>query len=48
MPFVKVAPNKYRGPSGRIYTREQVELYYAHGGHFPGDSPKKKRKKRRK
>ena len=32
MPFVKVGPNKYKSPSGRIYTEKQVQLYYATNG----------------
>lgn len=31
MPFEKVG-NKYRGPSGRIFTKKQVALYYANNG----------------
>jgi hypothetical protein len=38
MPFTKVGPNKYRSPSGRTYTKAQVKLYYANGGHFPGET----------
>ena len=36
MPFKKVGPNKYRGPSGRTFTAAQVRLYKAHGNKFPG------------
>jgi hypothetical protein len=47
MPFtpIKYGPNqgKYKSPSGRIFTEEQVKLYYANGGKFP-----KKRKKSKK
>ena len=32
MPFKKVAPNKYKSPSGRTFTKKQVEAYYATGG----------------
>ena len=32
MPFVKVGPNKYKSPSGRIYTEKQVKAYYATRG----------------
>ena len=32
MPFKKVGPNKYTSPSGRKFTKKQVELYYATGG----------------
>lgn len=36
MPFTKIAPNKYRGPSGKVFNYNQVRLYYTHGGSFPG------------
>jgi len=36
MPFKKVGTNDYTGPSGRHFNKAQVRLYYAHGGHFPG------------
>ena len=29
MPFKKVGPNKYKSPSGRIFTGKQVKAYYA-------------------
>jgi hypothetical protein len=32
MPFKKVASNKYKSPSGRSFTKKQVELYYATDG----------------
>lgn len=32
MPFTKVAPNKYKSPSGRTFTKKQVELYHASDG----------------
>ena len=32
MPFTKVGHNKYRSPSGRMYTKRQVNLYYATKG----------------
>ena len=32
MPFRKVDTNKYVSPSGRTFTRKQVELYYATDG----------------
>jgi hypothetical protein len=32
MPFKKVGPNKYKSPSGRIYTKKQMKAYYATGG----------------
>src|SRR5215475_4931148 len=36
MPFTKIGRNKYESPSGRTYNKKQVALYYAGGGHFPG------------
>jgi hypothetical protein len=32
MPFTKTARNKYRSPSGRVYTARQVRAYYATSG----------------
>lgn len=32
MPFKKVGSNKYVSPSGRKWTKKQVELYYATDG----------------
>jgi len=40
MPFKKTN-GKYKSPSGRIYTKKQVGLYYATGGFKR--SPKKKK-----
>ena len=37
MPFQKVGKDDYRSPSGRHFDKAQVELYYAHGGSFPGE-----------
>jgi hypothetical protein len=38
MPFTKVTTGKdkgkYKSPSGRVYTAEQVRYYYANGGSF--------------
>lgn len=34
MPFKKVKGGKYKGPSGRKFTKKQVRLYYARGGTF--------------
>jgi len=45
MPFHKIAENKYRSPSGRIYTRKQVRLYYANDG-FPKDHKKRGKRSR--
>ena len=36
MPFRKVGRDEYESPSGRKFTSKQVGLYYAEGGHFPG------------
>lgn len=36
MPFKKVGNDDYTSPSGRHFDSAQVRLYYAHGGHFPG------------
>ena len=40
MPFKKVGHNKYVGPSGRKWTKKQVQLYYATDGFKK--NPKKK------
>lgn len=45
MPFKKVGKNKYRSPSGRIFTKKQVALYYATDGF---SKPLKKNKLRKK
>ena len=37
MPFKKVGDNNYTSPSGRHFNGAQVRLYYANGGHFPGE-----------
>lgn len=37
MPFTKVGSNDYTSPSGRHFNSAQVRLYYANGGHFPGE-----------
>ncbi len=29
MPFKKVGTNKYKSPSGRTFTKEQIRAYYA-------------------
>lgn len=46
MPFKKVGPNKYRSPSGRIFTKKQVRLYYASGGTFKRTRRTKRSKRR--
>jgi hypothetical protein len=38
MPFQKVKDNDYTSPSGRHFNSAQVKLYYANGGHFPGEA----------
>lgn len=43
MPFKKVGKDKYRSPSGKIFTRDQVKLYYANNGSFPHKKKKKKK-----
>ena len=37
MPFKKVGNNDYTSPSGRHFNSAQVRMYYANGGHFPGE-----------
>jgi hypothetical protein len=37
MPFKKVGENDYTSPTGRHFNQAQVRLYYANGGHFPGE-----------
>lgn len=37
MPFKKVGANDYTSPTGRHFNQAQVRLYYANGGHFPGE-----------
>jgi hypothetical protein len=32
MPFKKIATNVYKSPSGRTWTKKQVEAYYATDG----------------
>lgn len=32
MPFTKVGRNTYRSPSGRIFSKKQVKMYYSTGG----------------
>lgn len=43
MPFKKIGPNKYRSPSGRIFTLKQVKAYYATQG-FKREPRKRKKK----
>lgn len=44
MPFRKTDKGDYVSPSGRHFTAKQVRLYYAQGGKFPGEKPKRKRR----
>lgn len=32
MPFKKISKNKYKSPSGRTFTKNQVKAYYATDG----------------
>lgn len=34
MPFLRHG-KKFKGPSGRLFNKKQVALYYANGGKFP-------------
>lgn len=43
MPFTKVGANDYTSPSGRHFTKKQVQMYYATHGFK--DKPKGKNKK---
>lgn len=43
MPFKKVGRNKYKSPSGRVFTKKQVALYYATDGFTR--KPKRRKKK---
>lgn len=45
MPFKKLGPDRYQGPTGKIFDLAQVQLYYSNGGKFPGQKKKKKKKK---
>lgn len=45
MPFKKVGPNKYVSPSGRKFTKKQVNFYYATGGTFKKSTKPRKRAK---
>jgi len=41
MPFKKTGSDSYTSPSGRHFNGAQVRLYYANGGHFPGQKEDK-------
>lgn len=49
MPFTKITRGKGRGkfrsPSGRVFNKKQVRLYYALGGRFPGQKKKSSKRK---
>ena len=45
MPFKKLGKDRYEGPSGRVFTKKQVEVYYAHGERFPGRKQRKAAKR---
>lgn len=45
MPFKKIGPNKYRSPSGRKFTKKQVQMYYATNGFKKKTRRKRKKKK---
>ena len=36
MPFTKLGGGQYQGPSGKKFNLNQVRMYYARGGNFPG------------
>lgn len=42
MPFAKIKSGKnkgkYKSPSGKVFTKSQVGLYYSLGGKFPRKS----------
>lgn len=44
MPFEKIGKDKYRSPSGKIWTKKQMIAYRASGGKF--DKAKKSRRKK--
>lgn len=37
---------KFKSPSGRIFNKKQVALYYANGGKFPGQKKKETKGKK--
>lgn len=45
MPFKKIWPNKYKSPSGRTFTSNQVKAYYATNGFKKSVAKKKKNSK---
>lgn len=44
MPFTKITSGKDKGkfksPSGRVFTAEQVQMYYANDAKFPKENKK--------
>ncbi len=48
MPFRKVGRGKYRSPSGRKFTKKQVNLYYLTGGFKNMRKATRLKKRRRK
>ena len=42
MPFKKIGSNKYKSPSGKVWTKKQVIAYHASGG-FKAVRVKKKK-----
>jgi uncharacterized protein YaiI (UPF0178 family) len=55
VPFTKVGQNRYRSPSGKIFTKKQVQAYHASDGFTKtrrktakkkGTSPKKTRRRK--
>ena len=49
MPFRKIKGGKYKSPSGRTFTKKQVQLYYATNGFTkPVKGAKKKPRKTKK
>jgi hypothetical protein len=45
MPFKKISKNKYKSPSGKVFTEKQVKLYYATKGFKKKKNEKDQRKK---
>ena len=47
MPFQKITGGKFKSPSGKLYTKKQVALYYATDGFKEKPQGKKLAKKKR-
>lgn len=45
MPFKKISDDEYRSPSGKIFNKAQVAMYYATNGFEDKPRSKKKSKK---